>query len=524
MKLKRSKNKKKVNSKVIDSLGRKISSEDAVLIDGIFYDATKNNPPLIIMRKNHFGYSYPSCVLFDEESCIKYKNKYYHKNDMIKIYLKDGKELIFSDRNDACCEIGEEKFSKLIPGRNQDELLFFETLIIASKRKFGICLKDTEYLKPLKECVSDKKDKVQYKKTKFSASSSDSYTKKEAIKLGVSTATTIGTGGLDYTFGIEIETISGKIPDWQYKHNSLNLDAVHDGSLRDEDGNVYGGEYVTGVLKGDAGLANLYRCVKTIHEYCSITKQCGIHVHVGGANFNEKFTIDAYLLGLQIEREIFEIFPPSRRTNDYTGFLKKWDFKKYISEHGDKYGYALAWEALFKDMANMSHVKNRELGENLNRFINHPGGRYTDRYSHNVPLANLYRYKWLNLITCNFNTRNVEPKKDGLNNGVPFTLEFRPHSASMNFKKIKNWLLFCMAYVNYVENNSSEIIKRDDITISDILTFTYGKTKVNHTDIINYFEERKNRFKGNAGKTNELLEYSEKVSHNATRTREIINT
>lgn len=513
---------KKKEDYVIDSLNRKIPSYLAISIDGIFYDSRKNNPPLVVKKLNkNYSYEY---ILFIKEDCIKINNNYYHKDDMIKVYFKNGTVKEFGDRENIMDEIGEKEYNCLLQGKNESNYILFETMELANKKGFFISCEHNS-LVPKKDVVKKTTNKIQYKKFKNSRSNSDQFnSKKEAINYGVMTGSTIGTGGMKYTFGVEIETCSGKIPDFIYRNAHLNLDAVHDGSLRDEDNNVYGGEYVTGVLKGDAGLANLYRSVKAINSYCNISNKCGIHVHIGGANFNEKFTIFSYMLALKIEKEIYQIFPPSRRNNDYTSGLKKWDFKKYIDEHGEKYGVSIAYEELYKDMANANHVKGRELGKKINKFTPHPGGRYTDRYSNGVALEHLYRYKWFNLIPCNFNTRNAHIDNSKPDKGVPLTLEFRPHSASMNFSKIKNWTLFCMAFTYFVENNSKSILENEKITINDILNFGFSKSKVDNEKLTSYFDERKKRFTGKIGIANEKLEYSENVEHNATKTREIIKS
>lgn len=61
---------------------------------------------------------------------------------------------------------------------------------------------------------------------------------KDQLKYGIKSSTYTLTEGKRYTFGVEIETSSGYIP--EYLDKDLNYEAVHDGSLRDENGNVMG--------------------------------------------------------------------------------------------------------------------------------------------------------------------------------------------------------------------------------------------------------------------------------------------
>lgn len=82
---------------------------------------------------------------------------------------------------------------------------------------------------------------------------------------------------------------------------------------------------------------------------------------------------------------------------------------------------------------------------------------------------------------------------------LPFTIEFRNHSASLNYVKIKNWVLICMAFVNYVENHKEEILKKDFITIEDVIKKVYKK---NSKYLLDYIKNRKSHFNN----TNEELE------------------
>ena len=70
-----------------------------------------------------------------------------------------------------------------------------------------------------------------------------------------------------------METISGKLP--QYLDDSLNYLSIRDGSLKDEDGEEYGYEYVTGVLTGDTGLLQTKKLCNALTKYCIVNKKCG---------------------------------------------------------------------------------------------------------------------------------------------------------------------------------------------------------------------------------------------------------
>jgi hypothetical protein len=211
------------------------------------------------------------------------------------------------------------------------------------------------------------------------------------------------------------------------------------------------------------------------------------------------------------------MFPISRRGNEYAGWLPDRNFEELIKTHGLEYGVTVAYESFFKDLAN-----GRKLDHNVSKYRNHPGGRYTDRYSGNVPFDKLFRYKWLNFIPCNFNTRDVNVDKSKPNCGIPFTLEFRPHNASMNYTKIKNWVLFCLAFVSYVENYPLDVVNQKKISINDIISKVFANKTVIKNNLISYFDSRKKVFSAKDD-TIEEKEYSEVVVHNKVTYKEIIS-
>jgi hypothetical protein len=313
--------------------------------------------------------------------------------------------------------------------------------------------------------------------------------------------------GLQYTFGVEIETIRGKICPEEFILENINSECHRDGSLKEDDGSEWGGEYVTGVLTGDSGFKNLQKLVLFLQKRCRIDSRCGIHVHVGGANFNNDFSILAYILAAKIQEEMYSVVSKSRRDNSTCHKLSlnlASTYLKNLKEMGYSNGIDFSYEDFFKRLAN-----KRELSASVNKRLPHPGGRYTDRYTNGIDPKNLFRYAWLNFIPCNFNTRNAPVNKKLLNEGIPYTLEFRSHQASLNYKKIRNWILFCLAFVNFVENNKNEILFKKKISIADILTATYPKKS---KELIQYFESRKNELAGE-NYSEDKSEYTEFINN-----------
>src|ERR1700739_2250502 len=147
-------------------------------------------------------------------------------------------------------------------------------------------------------------------------------------KYGVKSPTYTVTEGKRYTFGIELETIRGYIPPRYDK--LLNYAAVHDGSLREKDGSgPFGGEYVAGLLTGDMGFKQLKLLCNILNERCLLDKRCGVHVHLGGIDFNKEFVVYMYYLARKLELEIESILPASRRNNEYCKRLKNIKFNLY---------------------------------------------------------------------------------------------------------------------------------------------------------------------------------------------------
>ena len=280
--------------------------------------------------------------------------------------------------------------------------------------------------------------------------------------------TYINTLGKKYTFGLEIETSAGRLP--HRIDRIIDYTAVHDGSLRDDDGNVYGGEYVTGVLRGDQGLLQTRLLCNELTKRCMLNTKCGVHVHLGGIDFTKENIILMYYLYQNLQDEILSIFPPSRRDNQYCRKLSKVDID--INNIKADYYYFIShyYNEIIKLLSQRGHCDI-----NINKKKDHPKGHKCG-YDHSA-----HRYCWVNFIPAVFNTRK---------NNI-YTIEFRPHAASTSYKKIKNWLLICMALVDVVENHKSEIYANPNLRLNDIIRICYPK---NYEKLINYVEKRRTKF------------------------------
>tara|TARA_R100001377_G_scaffold84073_1_gene66837 strand:+ start:901 stop:2391 length:1491 start_codon:yes stop_codon:yes gene_type:complete len=255
--------------------------------------------------------------------------------------------------------------------------------------------------------------------------------------------------GMDYTFGLELETSNSSTVPYT---SEINMRAVYDGSTD-------GLEYVSGVLQGNTGVNNMeYMCSHLNDEGAKIDRKCGVHIHVGGAEFNRRFSIMVLKLCLAIEDDVYKLLPESRQGNTYC--------KKLPADLVDRLNFNNYRETLG------TIIQSNSIDKDYNKKKAHPGGRY-----------NSQRYYWANIT--NYSTTT------GTN-----TIEFRPHSGSLDFNKIYNWLLVCMSIVKFAENNQRRIwtsgMSKKSITLNEVLKFSLNKKLYNQ--VYSYCTSRAKRF------------------------------
>ena len=138
--------------------------------------------------------------------------------------------------------------------------------------------------------------------------------------FGLQSSTFRKTGGMDFTFGVEAETCGGVISK-TLANGKLNIDYIYDGSVYSNDGNKYGGgEIVTGVLIGDAGVNHLKTVLNLAQEHCQVNPSCGMHIHIGGFKPTDEEVVNAYMLGSYIQEDLFAYLPKKRKMQlDYAG-------------------------------------------------------------------------------------------------------------------------------------------------------------------------------------------------------------
>lgn len=158
------------------------------------------------------------------------------------------------------------------------------------------------------------------------------------------------------------------------------------------DASVNGGyELVSPVLKGQSGLDDVKAVCEALSEVGAlINKSCGFHAHFGTDDFKESISVwrNLYINYATLEEDIDAFMPPSRRRNTYCASLK-----------------VRGW---------------REKMENARTLVE-------------LEKAITKRSRYFKLNSQSYWRHG--------------TVEFRQHSGTIEFDKIRNWLLFCARLV-----------------------------------------------------------------------------
>ncbi len=323
------------------------------------------------------------------------------------------------------------------------------------------------------------------------------YSTSEKLELGIHSLGFKETGGKKYTFGVEIECSDGVLSEEEAIKNNLNVLCEKDGSLTSNEGKKYGGgEFVTGILTGDAGLNQLKKVCDLLEKRMLVNRSCSVHVHIGVDDPSEEFTVYSYILAKQLETHISNYFPAYRSvaSNEFCRRLDPVElitFKDYTKAHKGLELFSNDSHA-YKEWIKNMHCNiftwlsgGYSPDERYNKNTDHPKGNKCG-YDHSSA-----RYCWLNLIPCNFNIRK----------GKSYTIEFRIHPETTSFYKIKKWIQFCMAYVSFVEENKQLIkdaFENDKvITVEEIIQRVYNKSSDIRDELLDYLNQRKGFFSNN---------------------------
>ena len=277
------------------------------------------------------------------------------------------------------------------------------------------------------------------------------------------------TGGLDYSFGVEIETTQGLLSTCEIER--LELSAVGDRSIG-------AGEYITSPLQGDAGILHLKETLASISKECLVDDRCGLHVHVGRMEkhkFNKTSFINLTRLGVFLEEELYQTLPKSRYPTLYhCHSIKRWEKinkNNYASYMGAYIFGRKEWWLAPQEVGN-EHVEpyfdfdSYKLGQEYNR-------------KRGIKDWQSGRYKWLNLIHAFHESGHG-------------TVEFRIFPGTTKFEKAYHYILFSLAFV-YVAENRPQLIKCG-VTLDDISNAAYSKYPAVRDSLNKFHAERKEKF------------------------------
>ena len=223
----------------------------------------------------------------------------------------------------------------------------------------------------------------------------------------------------ELTFGVELECImpigmthrelAAKIEETGisctsevYNHSlRSHWKVVTDGSLGDY---TRGAEVVSPILSGESGLQALTKfCNAMKAAGCTVSRTCGLHVHVGARGETLSFFKNLAATYNKFEGVIDSVLAPSRR--------------------GDSNRYARPTRSL---------TESAERTRTLGTFVQHIG-----QYPGSIHTRGSGRYSKLNFQSF-------------WQHG---TVEFRQHQATVEAEKATNWVLFCLRLVLLARRN-----------------------------------------------------------------------
>lgn len=260
------------------------------------------------------------------------------------------------------------------------------------------------------------------------------------------------TGGLKYTFGIELESSAGEVPIPSIKE--LNVAVAGDGS-------VGANEYVSGILHGSSGMEEAGKILQAFRKSCLVDDRCGVHIHIGGLDnknvktpkFGRDFSISAIKLGTLLERELYMMSPKSRNPKlkycagikNYSGITPE-NWRPYLGSY--IFGRGYEWS-------------DGDEGKELGRWAS-------------------ARYKWLNLVNC-------------CTVGRFKTIEIRLWPGTTSYNKLKNYILLSLAFVNYVDNHQASIWSKKEISLGEVVEAAFGKGDLT-LSLEHFIDKRKQAF------------------------------
>ena len=237
------------------------------------------------------------------------------------------------------------------------------------------------------------------------------------------------------TFGVEMEIVHDNKSNVCRAIRNAGVECIIEGYNHTtrthwkivSDASVTGGfEVVSPVLKGEEGLNDLKKvCDALMNVGAKIKKCCGLHVHLGTDDFktNIKVWKNLFKNYASLENIIDSFMPQSRRDNPYCKTMRVGD-----------------WNQKIDSARNLRELETKVTGRN--RFFKLNSQSYWRHH----------------------------------------TVEFRQHSGSIEFEKVKNWILFCARFVEFSKKNTVASEEKTELR------------RFLNSDLINFYNNRAARF------------------------------
>lgn len=252
----------------------------------------------------------------------------------------------------------------------------------------------------------------------------------------------------ELSFGLEFETTRGIIPSRLSK--PLGLIPLRDGSIS-------GIEYVTIPLSGKKGLQAIVNSCNILKQRTSYDDSCALHLHVGGIPRTMEFILALYKTLVHIQDDVYKMFPLYKKynfgvkQNDYTKQLPTHTLLSQMDKVIDENNIVDNFDILFTYLSQgVSFKDNYSSLTDVNGHPSDPGGNRKWQVG--------TRYLWANMIPLIFGNKQ--------------TVEFRIHTPTFEVNKVINYVMMCSNIINFVKNNTNNILKNYKNTLQNQNLYT----------------------------------------------------
>lgn len=261
-----------------------------------------------------------------------------------------------------------------------------------------------------------------------------------------------------YTYGMEIETDSGWLPEpYYWRHGALPL----------KDGSIFGTEITTFPYTSYKMFNNLATLMQAVSKYTKASFNTSLHVNIGNIKNTASFRTALWVLYCRIQNEIESFIPMYKRDQrffnekrgrgkDHCRIQESLDVVRRYTDYKSEIPLA---DARIKKFLNEGHVSST--------FVKEGSAKWDQRT----------RYFALNMLPAYF-VKNDCPR-----------VEFRVHSGTVNPIKTICWVLICGAIVKYAEECYEKIFEaKEKIYLADIIEYAFNDETEESKFLINYLK------------------------------------